>query len=218
MIPTKLMWEAGIGDHWFQKNLEDMGKFDGISEVLEELKIEPKVLLEVGCANGWRLKKLQQRYGCTVCGIDPSRAAIEAAHKSGLSPDHIILGTADKLEAPDQSFDMVIFGFCLCFIAPEDWQAMVSETNRVLKEGGYIVVLDFINTCQQVRYCFEKADGMGLKGVEVFIYLYDWPSLWTAHPGYKVIHETFFPANFRSVSVIQKNYADIFKNNSVIWK
>lgn len=216
MIRTKLLWEEGIGDNWFRKNLADMGKFDGIDVVLEGLKIKPKAVLEVGCANGWRLKKLQQRYGCIVCGIDPSKEAIAAAHKSGLNPDHVVTGTADKLPAPDQCFDMVIFGFSLCFIAPEDWFAATSEANRVLKEGGHIVILDFAHSARPIRYCFQKADGGGHKDLQVFIYLNDWASMWTGHPGYELVHETFFPENFRSVVVIQKNYAGIFTNNVAI--
>ncbi len=34
---------------------------------------QPKSILQIGCANGWRLKRFMDKYGAEVCGIDPSK-------------------------------------------------------------------------------------------------------------------------------------------------
>ncbi len=152
----KYVWANGAGDGWFKRNKHELGKRDLTEDVIKTLEIEPKNVLEVGCCNGWRLEKLAHRYNCEVKGIDPSEQAAIAAGAKGVE---VRIGTADKLPYFDNSFDMVIFGFCLCFISPEDWPAIVAESTRVLKDSGYLIIYDFIGTSFRDVYCAAQEHG-----------------------------------------------------------
>lgn len=184
----KEAWWAGVGDDWLKRNLSTLGQRDMVSEALDHINGQPKSVLEIGCANGWRLKKLKDRFGCEVAGIDPSMDAIKAAHEAGIPA---IRGTADNLPYDNEKFDCVIFGFCLCFIGPEEWSAIVAESDRVLHPAGRIIINDFIGT----RFIKRRIQNITLdKKLEehpVYLYNFDWPSLWTPHPIFRMEADLF---------------------------
>lgn len=201
------MWANGVGDDWFRRNREALGNRDLAYEALVSLKIEPKSVLEVGCANGWRLKKFQQRWGCEIAGIDCSKESLAAAVADGIPA---ILGTADDLSHwPAASFDCVVFGFCLCFISPEDWFPLVSETDRVLRDGGRVVITDFMGT----RFVKRRMDGIttdkALEKDPVYIYNFNWQTLWTAHPAYKIEADMFDFGRVEAACVIRKHMGQL---------
>jgi SAM-dependent methyltransferase len=210
-ISQREIWVRGLGDAWLKENREILGKYDFVSEVMERAQITPKVLLEIGCSNGWRLKKLRDKYGCVVCGIDPSPTAIAEAVGAGLDRNHVVLGTADRISAAPESFDVVIFGWCLCFIAPEDWSNVAAETARVLKDGGYIIVDDFIGS-RPMRIEHKNINAEDTAPAKAYIYHFDWPSMWTWHPGYKIYHEAFFRGRGEACTVIRKDVSMVFAN------
>lgn len=211
LLTQREIWASGLGDTWLQENREILGKQDLVSEVIERLNIEPKVVLEIGCSNGWRLLKLKKKYDCIACGIDPSPTAIAEAVGSGLNPAQVVLGTADQIGAQDQTFDVVIFGWCLCFIAPEDWMRLAAEAARVLRDDGYIIIDDFIGS-RPMRIEHRHITSNEFEKSTSYIYHFDWPRLWTRHPGYKLIHEAFYRARGEACSVIQKKVSEIFRN------
>lgn len=58
------------------------------------------------------------------------------------------LGDAEALDCPDESFDTVVFGLCLCSI-PDDRRA-VAEAWRVLRRGGRILLLEHVRSPSSV--------------------------------------------------------------------
>jgi len=178
----KYLWENGVGDDWLKRNKSTLGSRDLIGNVLNKITgYTPKSVLEIGCSNGWRLKKLKEKYGCSIAGIDPSLEAVNDAAESGI---HVDLGTADSLPYKDQQFDMVIFGFCLCFISPEDWFNVVRESDRVLKNGGLLLIYDFIGTKFFKRRMMQITLNNALEEKPLYLYNFNWPTLWLAHPSY----------------------------------
>lgn len=215
ILRTKTLWENGIGNAWLRTNVHDLGKEDIVSDALAALDIKAEsTVLEVGCSNGWRLKKIQEKYGCTVCGVDPSADAIKAAVESGLDSTTVVRGTADDIRAPDNAFDIVIIGFCLCFIGPEDWVKVVSETARVLKEGGHLIINDFAGPGRITRYPFQRTMVAG-KEIPIYIFIYDWPALWLQFPEFKLVSEIHVRKKTHVVSVLRKSHADIFVGEDV---
>ena len=88
-------------------------------------------VLEVGCGRGSMLKKLIGVGSKT--GIDPSKQAIDYA-KSTATDASFVVGVAEKLPFKDNSFDFV---YSLeVFEHVEEYELMVSEMVRVLKDGG----------------------------------------------------------------------------------
>lgn len=174
----------GLGDLWYSNNKTDLGKRDLVSELIEHAGIVPTAVLEVGCANGWLLKRLRERYGCAILGIDPSQRAIADAG----DPATFQVGLSTNIPINDRQVDLVIMGYCLWATPPEDWFKTVAEADRVLVEGGHLIILDSVTPrFFRRKYC-ETPDG------KVFHqFYYDWSRLWTSHPAYKVLGEAMTP-------------------------
>jgi SAM-dependent methyltransferase len=169
---------SGEGDAWFKRNKDKLGQRDPVCDLLKHIPdIKPKNVLEVGCANGWRLKKLKEMYGCKISGLEPSREAIINAQC-----ENIIRGKATHLPWLSESFDMVIYGFCLYLTDPRDWFLMVEEGDNVLKDGGYLVIYDFADVSPPYRRQYEH-------NKDLFAYHVDFAKLWLVHPWYQLYNE-----------------------------
>lgn len=203
------IWAEGVGDDWYERNKNALGNRDLASDAIQHLAPNPKDILEVGAANGWRLKKLKDKYNCNVRGIDVSKEAIKNA-VDGVQIDY---GYAHKLPYADNSFDVVIFGFCLCFISPEDWLPIVHESNRVLRDNGLIVLYDFMGTRFVKRRMQKITADSKLEENPVYIYNFDWPSLWLSHPGYKVAVELLDMSKAEVATVLQKNISHLLDDD-----
>ena len=70
-------------------------------------------VLEIGCGQGRFLNLLQQHRQWELYGIDPSKKAIDFAKNLGINA---FVGTADELPFSDDTFDLIIFGFCLLWL------------------------------------------------------------------------------------------------------
>jgi SAM-dependent methyltransferase len=168
------------GDAWFKRNREKLGVFDSVSAIIEDMGLRPNSVLEIGCANGWRLAKLHDAYGCKVLGVDPSEQAGTEAAENGIS---VRTATAEYLPT-GEIFDLVIYGFCLYLTDPSDWLRIAAEADRVLAVGGHIIIHDFETLFSSHARRYKHRDG-------VLSYHIDWANLWLGHPGYHVARRTF---------------------------
>jgi SAM-dependent methyltransferase len=91
--------------------------------------------LDVGCQNGWTTDRYSALTGFDWVGIDP------ALDEPQRSPEGIELnpGTADKLDFPDDTFDVVMLANVYEHILPERRVASFAEIRRVLGPGGVVV-------------------------------------------------------------------------------
>jgi len=185
-----------LGDSWYEINKNDLGKRDPISDLLEREPINLGSVLEVGACNGWRLEKLRAKYGCKVVGIDPSVLAAQDAAKKGIE---VKIGTADWLPWESDSFDTVIMGFCLYVVAPEDWFKVIAETDRVLKDGGHLIIWDYTTPRSFRRKLNREAH------LPTFMYHIDWPEGWLFNPMYRKVSEHFLAGCSEMVTVMRKN-------------
>lgn len=162
------------GNCWLERNRSQLGKRDPVCDLIGELGIVPKSVLEVGAANGWRLKKLRDRYGCVILGVDPSMQAYIEASRHAIP---MFQATADALPARPDSFDLVIYGFCLYLTDPADWLKIAAEGDRVLKSGGHLIVHDFAEPTVPFARRYKHRDGL-------LAYHVDFADLWLGHPLY----------------------------------
>jgi len=180
------------GNAWFERNQRRLGERDPVSERMRARGIMPKRILEIGCANGWRLKRLKEEYGCDVAGIDPSKQAVQLADMK-----EVQRGWASRLCFLDGDFDTVIYGFCLYVTDPDEWFAIVAEGDRVLANGGRIVIHDFGDYASPHAVKYAHADG-------VLAYHVNFAALWLMHPWYRLIdwHPT---GDSELVAIIEKD-------------
>lgn len=102
--------------------------------------------LEIGCNYGYNLNYLSKRHGIDCWGIEPSDKAIEygvSRWKDLNTKVHLSQGISNKLPYKDGEFDVVMVGF-LMYVTPREIIAdTVLEVNRVLREGGFLILTDF---------------------------------------------------------------------------
>ena len=167
---------AGEGDAWLKRNINKIPPdHDPVQDAIERLGIKPTSVLEVGCANGWRLEQLVELYGCKCWGIDP---ALRFPHGPYGSKHKFIRTQATALNAffSEGQFDLLIYGFCLYLCDPEDYFRIAMEGDRVLQEGGYLIVHDFYSS-EPKRVPYHHKDGL-------YSHKMDFRTLWYWHPHY----------------------------------
>ena len=103
-------------------------------------------VLEIGIGTGANLPYYTPA-ATEVVGLEPSRAMIADAEKlagglTGATRFRFVVGGAEALPFPDQSFDTVIA--CLVFCTIPDTGASAREAFRVLKPGGQFLFFEHV--------------------------------------------------------------------------
>ena len=201
------------GDAWFSRNrLTVTGrKLPGDDALLQEIldvrptgaNDDPLKVLEIGCGDGTRLEWMKNNLHADCHGIEPSAQAVAAARAKGVD---VRQGTADLLPFESQTFDVVIFGFCLYFCDRDDLFRIAGEADRVLRSPGWLLIQDFFSPAPRANVYHHRP------GVQS--YKMDYRTLFTWHPNYKcmthkVRHHgkagfTDDPDEWVSVSVLRK--------------
>ena len=157
------------GDAWFSRNEQAVRekKLPDKDPVLQEI-------LEIGCGDGSRLGWLKNNLNAQCFGIDPSEQAVHAANSKGVSAQQ---GTAELLPFDNDSFDIVIFGFCLYLCDREDLFRIAYEADRVLRTPGWLAILDSYSASPRNRKYHHTPD--------VLSYKMDYRSLFDWYPSYE---------------------------------
>ncbi len=141
------------GDNWFARNKAAIGARNSFHEteiikrVLEFDRDNINTVLEIGCGNGAKLDDICRFFKAEGSGVDPSSAAVNSGNES-FAEQHkttlkLHIATASALPFADASFDLVYFGFCLYLVDRDEIYKAVSEADRVLRNGGFLAILDF---------------------------------------------------------------------------
>jgi ubiquinone/menaquinone biosynthesis C-methylase UbiE len=173
------------GDAWFSRNQVGVAarKLPDDDALLQELldllpvnkrEIGGLKVLEIGCGDGTRLAWLKHNLNADCYGVEPSAQAVAAARTKGLNVER---GTADTLPFDSQSFDIVIFGFCLYLCDREDLFRIASEADRVLRAPGWLLILDFYSQLPRAN-AYRHSPGL-------VSYKMDYRTLFTWHPDYE---------------------------------
>lgn len=180
----KDVFTTSEGDQWFNRNshldYEKRCQSDPILIELERLGININSCLEIGCADGWRLNAINNKYAASCYGIEPSEKAVNTGLKA-YENLNLITGTADQLPYDNESMDVVLIGFCLYLCDREDLFRIASEVDRVLKDDGMIIILDFYSEIPY-RNKYSHLEGM-------YSYKMDNSKLFTWNPSYQLISQ-----------------------------
>lgn len=171
-------------DAWYERNKFCINQKslsnDPIFIALQNIGYQPKRILEIGCANGWRLAQLANYYGATCYGIDPSQVAIEDGAK--IYPElNLSVGTADGL--PDiKPVDLIIFGFCLYLCDPQDLFTIAANSDRLLADKGVMAIYDFCPPTGHYRNDYQHH-------ANLFSHKMNYSSMFSWHPSYCRVFE-----------------------------
>ncbi len=113
----KALQEGNEADQWFLRNKSYLDNYDARHDIVlntvQNYKLHPENILEIGCSAGHRLNSLKKLKfpGATVCGIDPSQQAV--SYGAGIYPGvELTAGTADQMKMfADGQFDLADRGF-----------------------------------------------------------------------------------------------------------
>ncbi len=181
-LSQKYIFLDGEGDSWFERNnnlnMAERVKNDPILKEIKCLEINPKTVVEIGCAEGWRLNVINEMYGSECFGFDPSKKAIN--NGSNIYPGiNLKIGTADDVECDSGSADLLIVGFCLYLCDRDELFRIAAELDRVLMNEGVMIILDFYS---EVPYRNEYIHKEG-----VYSFKMDYSRLFTWNPTYSVL-------------------------------
>jgi ubiquinone/menaquinone biosynthesis C-methylase UbiE len=203
------------GDAYFDRNqTEFVADRDPVVLALAHLSSNHRSILEIGCGHGGRVAALAQIYNAAGYGIDPSSRAITHAATHYPRVDYKV-GTADNLPYEKDLFDLVIFGFCLYLCDVDDHFTIVNEANRVLRDGGFLVIYDFIAS-SPFKNAYQHKPGL-------HSYKMTWSNMFTCHPSYTLVarqyaemrgKRTFHSNELLVVDVLRKDLAAAFPNRS----
>lgn len=149
---------------------------DPVIIAMTRMNLTHKIVLEIGCGDGWRVSRIAENISCDGHGIDPSSEAIDGSKYKNISLHE---GYADDLPYSDCSLDVVIFGFCLYWCARDSYFQIAKEADRVLAYGGSLIIYDFYPDVPQ--YNLLPDGGKSFK--------MDFSKMFSWHPNYKIVYK-----------------------------
>ncbi len=99
-------------------------------------------VLDVGCGTGSHLD-LYRRYQCQLHGIDLSPAMLALARRRLGAAARLELGDATCMPYPGRQFDLILSMLSLHEMAPPTRAGVLAEMQRVLKDDGRLLLIDF---------------------------------------------------------------------------
>ncbi len=142
------IYQSFEGDNFFSRRIssnipnEERVKSDLVLKLMKRNELAPGKVAEIGACNGFRLGKISREHACECVAFEPSEKAISNGKKK--YPEVIFKGNiAAKLDAPDACFDIVIVYFVLHWVDRKTLLRSIAEIDRILMDGGYLILGDF---------------------------------------------------------------------------
>jgi len=110
---------------------------------LSLLSNENTKVLELGCGNGATAEIISQKLTLELTAVDFCEEFIDLAKQRNLKQVNFIVGNVSDLCLENESFDMIFTERCLINLNSwEDQKKSLCEIRRVLKKGGYVLLLE----------------------------------------------------------------------------
>lgn len=133
------------GDRWFERNRSALSRFDPGADLCMRLidlyDLRPESVLEIGAANGFRLAAIHTRTAARVVGVEPSARAILEG-KASYPFVSFVRALAHAIPLRER-FELVIVNFVFHWIDRARLLESMSEADRLVGDGGFLIVGDF---------------------------------------------------------------------------
>ena len=146
-MPNKEKFKDSEANEWFKRNprpTENRQTDEDISLLtnwLQPFKIEIDNILEIGCGSGHKLVQIAESLNANGYGVEPSVEAVDYI-ENNLPTIRVKVGFGDNVPY-DTPFDLVHLGFFLYLVDRHYFLRCVSETDRLVKPGGFLSIIDF---------------------------------------------------------------------------
>jgi len=217
-VPQDNVFLDSEGDRWFARNRGALQAFDAGADLplrlLSLYDLRPERVLEIGAANGFRLAEIQRRTGARAVAVEPSAQAINDG-RNEFPSIQFIRGTAHSIPLEDV-FDLVIVNFVFHWIDRSSLLRSVAETDRLVRDGGWLMIGDFYPANRmRVRYHHledKKIFTFKQNYAETFLAsgLYHSVALLTADHGAKRLEATVGESERIGVWLLQKSLTEHF--------
>ncbi|GJL80565.1 MAG: hypothetical protein DHS20C01_01990 [marine bacterium B5-7] len=139
----KQIWNTNAG-HWVKavRSGQIQSRKDTTNRAILDavLSLEPVHILDMGCGEGWLVRKLVEISKCTAVGVDISSELIEAARLSDRSSTYLVLDYETITNNPasvEGQFDLIIFNYSLF---DEDIIPILTACKRLLTVDGNLLI------------------------------------------------------------------------------
>jgi len=178
------LFVSGEGDNWYRRNqaaLSNNDKVDWPLFVFDLIDNKNGItsVIELGCSNGFRLHRLKQTHlpQARCVGVDASSEAITSG--ATLFPELELYQGLLSNPPTDEQFDLVIVNYVLHWIDRSTLAQSIASVDRLVRDGGLLLLGDFLPDFQQRRRYHHMPDE------HVFTYKQDYPEVFTALGLYK---------------------------------
>lgn len=134
---------------------------DRMLERLDYVRLEPRLLLDLGAGTGYATEGLQKRYGkARVLALDFALGMLQQARRRGswLKRPRCVCADVEALPLADASVDLVFSNVALQWC--NDIEQTFGECLRVLKPGGLLMFTMFgTDTLRELRAAWAATDG-----------------------------------------------------------
>lgn len=180
---------GGEGDAWFRRNREALAREsrpDWPLSLIDLLDDQDSIenVIELGCANGWRLARLREKLSARLVGVDASEEAI--ADGSARYPGVTLLRGALENLPIHEEFDLAIVHFVLHWVDRRSLARCIAEIDRVVRDGGLLIVGDFLPDAPQRRHYHH------LPEQNIFTYKQDYAKIFEALGTYREVARVAF--------------------------
>jgi malonyl-CoA O-methyltransferase len=146
---------------------------DRMLERLDYIRIEPRIILDLGAGTGYAVEPLQRRYRrARILALDFALNMVRASRRRGswLKRPHCVCADAEALPLADGSVDLLFSNATLQWC--NDLERTFGELLRVLRPGGLLMFSTFgPDTLTELRDAWAVADGFS--HVNLFLDMHD---------------------------------------------